>query len=290
MGRTYSTCGSPPPTQVGDEIVAGSESEQGLPTRPSRRRLSRVERRCSRPPQGGTRCPRRRQQPGGPDGPLECRPLEDGDVRLACVRRRRFRARHAGTKSIDPNTAGPGVGPDGPDLDAGFKRPAAESVLIQSRTLSTTDAFTAAVGDVVARLSKLEVVQNVRTGQVSPDGHSALVEFEIRGAADEAAEKIDPVLAQVDAAQKAHPQLYVGEFGMASAVDALAKTVEQDLGKAGMLSLRSRSSSSCSRSALSSPRGIPLLLALTAVFATFGVVAGPATSSRWRTKPARSCS
>ena len=108
----------------------------------------------------------------------------------------------AGTVSIDPNTAGPREsGRMDRILDAGFKRPAAESVLIQSRTLSATDpAFTAATGDVVARLSKLDVVQNVRTGQVSADGHSALVEFEIRGAADKAAEKIDPVLAQVDAA------------------------------------------------------------------------------------------
>ena len=182
----------------------------------------------------------------------------------------------AGTVSIDPNTAGPREsGRMDRILDAGFKRPAAESVLIQSRTLSTTDpAFTAAVGDVVARLSKLAVVQNVRTGQVSPDGHSALVEFEIRGAADKAAEKLDPVLAQVDAAQKAHPQLYVGEFGMASAVDALATTVEQDLGKAGMLSLPITLVILVIAFGALVAAGIPLLLALTAVFATFGVVAG----------------
>ena len=182
----------------------------------------------------------------------------------------------AGTVSIDPNTAGPREsGRMDRILDAGFKRPAAESVLIQSRTLSATDpAFTAATGDVVARLSKLDVVQNVRTGQVSPDGHSALVEFEIRGAADKAAEKIDPVLAQVDAAQKAHPELYVGEFGIASAVDAIATTVEQDLGKAGMLSLPITLIILVLAFGALVAAGIPLLLALTAVFATFGVVAG----------------
>ena len=182
----------------------------------------------------------------------------------------------AGTKSIDPNTAGPREsGRMDRILDAGFKRPAAESVLIQSATLSTTDAdFTAAVRDVVARLSKLDVVQNARPGQVSADGHSALVEFEIRGAAAEAAEKIDPVLAQVDAAQKAHPQLYVGEFGMASAVDAIATTVEQDLGKAGLLSLPITLVVLVLAFGALVAAGIPLLLALTAVFATFGVVAG----------------
>jgi RND superfamily putative drug exporter len=182
----------------------------------------------------------------------------------------------AGTKSIDPNTAGPREsGRMDRILEAGFKRPAAESVLVQSRALSTTDpAFKAAVGDVVSRLSKLEAVQNVRSGQVSPDGHSALVEFEIRGPADEAALKLDPVLAQVDAAQKAHPQLYVGEFGMASAVDALAKTVAQDLGKAGMLSLPITLVILVIAFGALIAAGIPLLLALTAVFATFGVVAG----------------
>jgi RND superfamily putative drug exporter len=182
----------------------------------------------------------------------------------------------AGTKTIDPNTAGPREsGRMDRILDAGFKRPAEESVLVQSRTLSTNDpAFRAAVGDVVARLSKLRVVQNVHAGQVSPDGHSALVEFEIRGPADEAAEKIDPVLAQVDAAQKAHPQLYVGEFGMASAVDAIATTVEKDLGKAGMLSLPITLVILVVAFGALVAAGIPLLLALTAVFATFGVVGG----------------
>src|SRR5262245_51907864 len=59
----------------------------------------------------------------------------------------------AGTKTIDPNTAGPREsGRMDRILDAGFKRPAEESVLIQSRTLSTTDpAFEATIGDVVAR-------------------------------------------------------------------------------------------------------------------------------------------
>src|SRR5881409_2296359 len=55
-----------------------------------------------------------------------------------------------GTKIIDSTTAGPGEsGRVDRILDAGFKQPAAESVLIQSRSLRTGDpAFTAAVEDV----------------------------------------------------------------------------------------------------------------------------------------------
>ena len=87
-------------------------------------------------------------------------------------------------------------------LDAGFKQPAGESVLIQSRSLRASDpAFDAAVEDVVARVSKVAAVRNVRSplapanaGQIATDGHAALVEFEIRGDKDKAVDKIDPVL------------------------------------------------------------------------------------------------
>ena len=188
----------------------------------------------------------------------------------------------AGTKTIDPNTAGPGEsGRMDRILDEGFKRPAGESVLIESRSLSTTDpAFTAAIEDVVARISKLGVVQNVRSpldegnsGQISENGRAALVEFEIRGEANEAADKIDPVLAQVDEAQRAHPQFFIGEFGDASAVEAIETAAADDLEKAGILSLPITLIILVIAFGALVAAGIPLLLALTAVFATFGLVA-----------------
>jgi RND superfamily putative drug exporter len=187
-----------------------------------------------------------------------------------------------GTKTIDPNAAGPGEsGRMDQILEAGFEQPAAESILVQSPSLSATDpAFTAAVEDVVARVSKLDAVQNVRSpldpanaGQISPDGRSALVEFEIRGEKGDAAEKIDPILAQVDAAQKAHPQLFIGEFGYASAAKAIETTAEDDLGKAGILSLPVTLVILVLAFGALMAAGIPLLLALTAVFATFGLLA-----------------
>ena len=66
----------------------------------------------------------------------------------------------AGTKSIDPNTAGPREsGRMDRILDAGFKRPAAESVLIQSRTLSTTDpAFSLTTTNAAATAYTLKVM------------------------------------------------------------------------------------------------------------------------------------
>jgi uncharacterized membrane protein YdfJ with MMPL/SSD domain len=188
----------------------------------------------------------------------------------------------AGTKTIDPNTPGPREsGRMDRILDEGFERPADESVLVQSGSLSASDpAFTAAVQDVVARLSKLEVVQNVRSpldqanaGQISESGRAALVEFEIRGAADEAAEKIHPVLDQVEAAQKAHPELFIGEFGNASAAKAVETAFADDLGKAGELSLPITLVILVIAFGALVAAGIPLILALTAVIATFGLVA-----------------
>ncbi len=110
-----------------------------------------------------------------------------------------------GTKDANPNTTGPGQsGRMDRILNAGFKQPAGESVLIQSTSLRVSDpAFRAAVEDVVTRVSKATDVQNVRspfaspnTSQVAKNGHAALVEFDIRGDKQKAVDKIAPVLDQ----------------------------------------------------------------------------------------------
>jgi RND superfamily putative drug exporter len=182
-----------------------------------------------------------------------------------------------GTKQVDPNTAGPGQsGRMDKILDAGFKQPAAESVLIQSHSAHAgTPAFAVAVGDVVARISKLSAVENIKTGTVSKDGHSELVQFEIRGEKSKAAEKVGPVVNAVAAVQQAHPAFFIGEFGDASAEKDVTTTMGNDLGKAGVLSLPLTLVILMFAFGALVAAGIPLLLALTAVFATFGLVALP---------------
>ena len=189
-----------------------------------------------------------------------------------------------GTKSLDTNTQGPGEsGRMDKILDAGFKRPAGEVVLIQSSSETASDpAFKAAVGDVVARVSKVAGVQNVRSpldpaapGPIAQNGHAALVEFQIRGDKDKAVEKIAPVVAQVAAAQRAHPGFFIGEFGEASVVKEVMTAYGDDLGKAGMLSLPVTLVILVITFGALVAAGIPLLLALTAVFATFGLLALP---------------
>ena len=190
----------------------------------------------------------------------------------------------AGTNVIDPNQPGPGEsGRMDRILDAGFTRPAGESVLVQSDAVSVTDpAFAAAIEDVVTGISGLDAVQNVRSpidpanaGQVAESGHAALVEFDIRGEPDQAAEKIGPVLDRVDELQQAHPGFFIGEFGEASAVDAATTTFAKDLEKAGLLSLPITLVILVFAFGALVAAGIPLLLALTAVFATFGLIALP---------------
>jgi uncharacterized membrane protein YdfJ with MMPL/SSD domain len=187
-----------------------------------------------------------------------------------------------GTKNVDPNTSGPGEsGRMDRILDAGFKQPAAESVLIQNRSAQTGDpAFTAAIHDVVAGVSKLPAVQNVRSplepgnaGQISRSRHSALVEFEINGDKDKAVGKIEPVLNSVDAAQRAHPGFFIGEFGDASSVHAVDTAFANDLKSAGVFSVPITLIILVVAFGALVAAGIPLLFALTAVFATFGLMA-----------------
>ena len=189
-----------------------------------------------------------------------------------------------GTKNIDENTAGPGQsGRMDRILEAGFELPASESVLIQNRNLRAgTRAFDAAVADVVARVSKVPAVEHVRSpldpanaGQIAKDKHAAVVEFDIRGAKDKATDKIGRVVDTVADAQQAHPGFFIGEFGDASAQKETGDVFAGDLGRAGIFSVPLTLIILVLAFGALVAAGIPLLLGLTAVFATFGLVAIP---------------
>ena len=182
-----------------------------------------------------------------------------------------------GTKYVDPNTAGPGEsGRMDRILEAGFRQPAGESVLIQSRSARVgAPGFDAAVAGVVARVSKVAAVQNVHRGEIAKDGHSALVEFDIRGDKNKAGDKIAPVLDAVAEAQRTHPGFFIGEFGYASARKAVDTAFANDLASAGVFSVPLTLIILVVAFGALVAAGIPLLLALTAVFATFGLVALP---------------
>ncbi len=98
-----------------------------------------------------------------------------------------------GTKHIHDDGAPGESGRMATILDEASSRPAEESVLVQSETLTVkSPAFAAAVEDVVARVSATRVATSIRSPlepgnaeQVSPDGRSAVVRFDIRGDPDD---------------------------------------------------------------------------------------------------------
>jgi RND superfamily putative drug exporter len=184
-------------------------------------------------------------------------------------------------KQIVFETAGPGEsGRADTIIYEDFKQPAGEQVLIQSRSLTTDDpAFKATVQAVITGLSSLDVVARVKSpyeaensGFISGDKHSALVPIEIRGPSDEAADKIDAVVARVAEVQKAHPELYVGSFGE-STEKALNASFLDDLKRAGLFSVPLTLIILLVAFGALVAAGIPLLLGLSAVLATMGLVA-----------------
>ena len=191
----------------------------------------------------------------------------------------------SGTTKIE--TATSGVGESGRMdklLHEEFEQPKGESVLIQSDSLTVKDAaFTAAVEDVVAKVTALDAVTNVQSpldpenaGQIGQGGKAVLVEFDITGDPDDATTKIDPVVAAVDDAKAAHPDLFIGSFGV-SADKEVEGAFMDDLKKAGLLSIPVTLIILIVVFGALVAAGIPLLLALTAIIATFGLVALPSS-------------
>ncbi|MGH4032188.1 MMPL family transporter [Actinomycetota bacterium Odt1-20B] len=106
--------------------------------------------------------------------------------------------------------------------DAGLKEPAGETVLIQAKGRLTAKApeFRAAVTDVMEAVDATGKVASVtspyKSGSVSKDGRSALVRFDVRGDADTAGDRVEPVLKAVDGVEKRHDGLRIEEIGGAS--------------------------------------------------------------------------
>jgi RND superfamily putative drug exporter len=161
-----------------------------------------------------------------------------------------------------------------------FKQPAGESILIQHPELRATNPeFQAVVRDVVTRAESVDVVAKVESpfdaensGQVSDDRRSVLVELEIAGESDKAVDKIDPVVAQVKEVQSAHPDFYIGGVGVSTNKDVTDAFME-DLAKAGLLSIPLTLIILIVAFGALVAAGIPLMLGITAVIATFGLVA-----------------
>ncbi len=196
-----------------------------------------------------------------------------------------------GTDSLSANETGPGEsGQVQQILNAKFEQPAKELVLVQNSSLTTRSArFQAAVQDGIRRLGAQPNVTNVESpfatgnsGRVSSDGRSALVQFDIRGKSEDAKDKVEPILAAVADAQGASPQFTIAEFGGGSANKAINDQFGKDLLKAGAISLPVTLGILLLTFGALVAAGIPLLLALTSVFAAIGLLALPSKVKRER--------
>ncbi|MFC4034895.1 MMPL family transporter [Streptomyces polygonati] len=135
----------------------------------------------------------------------------------------------AGRIDVDEDRAMPGEVRQAATIidDAGLKDAAGEMVLVQAAHGGTTadPAFRAAVGDVVTAVRATGKVTAVTSpydsGAISADRRSALVRFDMLGSADDAGDRVQPVLDAVGKVQKSHQALRIEEFGDASSDHAL---------------------------------------------------------------------
>jgi len=189
----------------------------------------------------------------------------------------------AGTKMLkQADTAAGGTKTAEQMLDrAGFPSRAGESVLVQSRTETAADPdFREVVDDVVHGVSALPQVERVRSplspgngGQVAADGHSALVQFEIRGDEDKADTKVQAVLDAVSRVQARHAGFTVAEFGFASSTHELNNTLNKDFQRAEYSSLPVTLLILLVAFGALVAAGLPVLLAFSGVLATIGLSA-----------------
>jgi RND superfamily putative drug exporter len=186
-----------------------------------------------------------------------------------------------GTKTLD--NAQLGVGESGRaerTVEAAFPKNADEMMLVQSATANADSLpFRAAVGDAQFRLSRLPYVYAIESpyeaanrSQISADGHSALTRFKIAGDQSTAKNRADATLRDVEAAQTAHPQLTIGEFGEASSENQVSTAIGEDFKTALVTSLPVTLLILLVAFGALVAAGVPLLLGLTAVLATIGLI------------------
>jgi len=163
--------------------------------------------------------------------------------------------------------------------DANFTTHAHEMVLVQSQNLTAKDAaFRTGVNGVIAKVGSYDEVIKIENpyskaypGQITKDGHSALVRFQISGDSETAPDRIQPVMDGVASLRTANPDLSIREFGEASATHVLNDKINADFANARNVSLPLTMIILLIAFGALVAAGIPVLLAFSAVLATFGL-------------------
>lgn len=163
--------------------------------------------------------------------------------------------------------------------DAGIDEPASETVLIQAKGASakaTDAAFRAAVADVMKAVDKTGKVTDVQspydTNTLSKDGRSALVQFDMRGDADTAGDRVEPVLKAVAEVQKDHSELRIEEIGGASMNKTFSDAFGDDFKKAELSAVPVALGILLIAFGAVVAALLPVALAVTAIMATMGLM------------------
>ncbi|MBE8473334.1 MMPL family transporter [Streptomyces justiciae] len=163
--------------------------------------------------------------------------------------------------------------------DAGIEEPAGETVLVQAKDggLKATDAeFRAAVNAVVQAVDATGKVTDVTspydTDTVSKDGRSALVQFDMKGDAETAGERVEPVLDAVAKVQKDHADLRIEEIGGASMQKTFDDAFGDDFQKAEYSAVPVALGILLIAFGALVAALLPVALALTAIMATMGLM------------------
>src|SRR5437870_1855347 len=197
-----------------------------------------------------------------------------------------FLGNFVGTKNIDTADANVGQAHKADQiLKHAFPQvdPQTELVLVQSSSKTVQDpAFRATIKDVESTIAGNPAIKNVRSpldpanaDQVSKDGRSAMVVWDMKGTYENAKPKIDGIVSAVGQAADRHPAFYVAEAGSVSSGKALDKMFSDQLKLAGERSIPITVIVLLLVFGALVAVGVPLLVALSSVIATVFLVALP---------------
>ena len=188
-----------------------------------------------------------------------------------------------GLKQIDINDAGVGQSHRADEiLKKAFpeRAPQTEFVLVQSAGRTVDDpAFRSTVNDVIGSVQSSPAIKNLdspyaarNAALISDDRHAAMVKWEMKGDADQAQDNIDALSAATDKVGTQHPGFFVGHAGVSSD-KGLDKMFVDQLKLAGERSIPITIAVLLIVLGSLVAVGIPILLALSGVLATIGLVA-----------------
>jgi uncharacterized membrane protein YdfJ with MMPL/SSD domain len=192
-----------------------------------------------------------------------------------------------GIKYLDDTDANVGQARKGDKiLAAGFPKQddeMGEIVLVQSKNLTAdSSAFKATVDDVTRTLDKFSQVTELESpydpdqaDQISKDRHSAMVTFRPTGNYDQALTYIESIRTEVNKIESRHEGFYVAELGSVTTEKDSSAAIDGMLAKAGMIALPLALLILLFVFGSAVAALMPLLLAITAVFATNALIALP---------------